>query len=73
MKVTFLDILRAALLAIEFRGQTDKAGLLAGLKTRPAVLRQFLTSGEAVTRLSPEFRAAHLEAPWRLKCPLIPR
>lgn len=61
-----LDILKAARLAIEFRGQTDKAGFLADLKTQSAVLHQLLIIGEAVKRLSPEFRAAHPEVPWKL-------
>jgi len=30
------------------------------------VLHQLLVVGEAVKRLSPEFRAAHPEVPWRL-------
>jgi uncharacterized protein with HEPN domain len=61
-----LDILKAARLAIEFKGQTDKADFLADLKTQSAVLHQLLIIGEAVKRLSPEFRGAHPEVPWKL-------
>jgi uncharacterized protein with HEPN domain len=61
-----LDILKAARLAIEFKGQTDKAEFLADLKTQSAVLHQLLIIGEAVKRLSPEFRGAHQEVPWKL-------
>jgi uncharacterized protein with HEPN domain len=61
-----LDILKAARLAIEFKGQTDKAEFLADLKTQSAVLHQLLIIGEAVKRLSPEFRGAHPEVPWKL-------
>ena len=61
-----LDILKAARLAIEFKGQTHKAEFLADLKTQSAVLHQLLIIGEAVKRLSPEFRAAHPEVPWKL-------
>jgi uncharacterized protein with HEPN domain len=61
-----LDILKAARLAIEFKGQTDKDEFLADLKTQSAVLHQLLIIGEAVKRLSPEFRAAHPEVPWKL-------
>ena len=61
-----LDILKAARLAIEFKGSADKAAFLADAKTQSAVLHQLLVVGEAVKRLSPEFRAAHLEVPWRL-------
>ncbi len=61
-----LDILKAARLAIEFKGQTDKAEFLADLKTQSAVLHQLFIIGEAVKRLSPEFRGAHPEVPWKL-------
>jgi uncharacterized protein with HEPN domain len=61
-----LDILKAARLAIEFKGQTDKDEFLADLKTQSAVLHQLLIIGEAVKRLSPEFRGAHPEVPWKL-------
>jgi len=61
-----LDILKAARLAIEFKENADKAAFLADAKTQSAVLHQLLVIGEAVKRLSPEFRAAHPEVPWRL-------
>jgi uncharacterized protein with HEPN domain len=53
-------------LAIEFKGQADKAEFLANLKTQSAIVHQLLIVGEAVKRLSPEFRTAHPEAPWKL-------
>lgn len=61
-----LDILKAARLALEFKGQAGKSEFLADLKTQSAVLHQLLIIGEAVKRLSPEFRAAHPEVPWKL-------
>lgn len=61
-----LDILRAAPPAIESKGQTGKGEFLTDLKTQSAVLHQLLIVGEAVKRLSPEFRAARREVPWRL-------
>jgi len=61
-----LDILKAARLAIEFKGSAGKAAFLSDAKTQSAVLHQLLVIGEAVKRLSPEFRAAHPEVPWRL-------
>ena len=61
-----LDILKAARLAIKFKESADKAAFLADAKTQSAVLHQLLVIGEAVKRLSPEFRAAHPEVPWRL-------
>ena len=61
-----LDILKAARLAIEFKGTADRAAFLADAKTQSAVLHQLLVIGEAVKRLSPEFRAAHPGVPWKL-------
>lgn len=61
-----LDILKAARLAIEFKGSAQKMGFLEDAKTQSAVLHQLLIIGEGVKRLSPEFRAAHPEAPWKL-------
>ena len=61
-----LDILKAARLAIEFKGPAEKAEFLEDAKTQSAVLHQLLIIGEAVKRMSPEFRTAHPEVPWRL-------
>jgi uncharacterized protein with HEPN domain len=61
-----LDTLKAARLAVEFKGTADKDAFLADAKTQSAVLHQLLVIGEAVKRLSPEFRAAHPEVPWKL-------
>ena len=61
-----LDILKAARLAIEFKGRAEKVEFLEDAKTQSAVLHQLLIIGEAVKRISPEFRAAHPEVPWKL-------
>ncbi len=61
-----LDILKAARLAIEFKSTADKPEFLKDAKTQSAVLHQLLIIGEAVKRISPEFRAAHPEVPWKL-------
>ncbi len=61
-----LDILKAARLAIEFKGPAEKAEFLQDAKTQSAALHQLLVIGEAVKRISPEFRAAHPEVPWKL-------
>lgn len=61
-----LDILKAARLAIEFKGPGEKKEFLEDAKTQSAVLHQLLIIGEAVKRLSPELRAAHPEVPWKL-------
>jgi uncharacterized protein with HEPN domain len=62
----FWTILKAARLAIEFKGLADKMAFLEDVKTQSAILHQLLIIGEAVKRISPEFRAAHPEVPWRL-------
>ena len=61
-----LDILKAARLAIEFRGPAEKAEFLADAKTQSAILHQLLIIGEAVKRISNEFRSEHPEVPWKL-------
>lgn len=61
-----VDIFRAARLAIEFKGAAEKPEFLEDAKTQSAVLHQLLILGEAVKRLSPEFRATHPKVPWRL-------
>ena len=62
---TLLDILKAARLAVEFKGALDKSAFLEDLKTQSAILHQLLLLGEAVKRLSEEFRAQYLEVAWR--------
>jgi len=61
-----LDILKAARLVIEFKGAADKAEFLVDAKTQSAILHQLLIIGEAVKRLTPEFRAEHRGVPWKL-------
>ena len=65
-QVTLLDIARAARLAADFVADMDREAFLADTKTQSAVLHQLLVVGEAVKRLSDEFRAAHAETPWGL-------
>ena len=61
-----LDIIKAARLIIEFKGPAEKREFLQDAKTQSAVLHQLLIIGEAVKRISPEFRTAHPEVPWKL-------
>ena len=65
-EANLLDILKAARLAIEFKGSLDKEAFFADRKTQSAVLHQLLILGEAVKRLSAGFRTAHPEVPWKL-------
>ncbi|OGI64104.1 MAG: hypothetical protein A2W18_01240 [Candidatus Muproteobacteria bacterium RBG_16_60_9] len=60
-----LDILKSAQLVIEFVGSLDKEAFLRDRKTQSAVLHQLLLVGEAVKRLSENYRAAHPEIPWK--------
>lgn len=63
---TLLDIVRAARLILEFTEGLDRESFLGDAKTQSAVLHQLLILGEAVKRLSLEFRGKHPEVPWAL-------
>ena len=45
---TLLDILKAARLAVEFKGKLAKKAFLRDTKTQSAILHQLLVIGEAV-------------------------
>ena len=61
---TLLDIVKAARLVVEFKGKLAKKAFLRDTKTQSAILHQLLVIGEAVKRLSEDFRAGHPEIPW---------
>jgi uncharacterized protein with HEPN domain len=63
---TLEDIVRAARLAIEFKESMDREAFLKDMKPQAAVLHQLMVIGEAVKRLSDEFRSSHPEVPWGL-------
>ncbi len=63
---TLLDIARAARLIEQFKGDSSKDAFVGDLKTQSAILHQLLIIGEAVKRLSSEFRASHADVPWAL-------
>ena len=65
-EASLLDIARAARLVIEFKQGLDKAAFIQDFKTQSAVLHQLMVIGEAVKRLSPDFRIRHPEIPWSL-------
>jgi uncharacterized protein with HEPN domain len=65
-EVVIQDIVNAARLVIDFVKGFDKATFIYDRKTRSAVLYQLTVVGEAVKRLSKEFRAEYPQIPWTL-------
>lgn len=65
-ETTLADIARAAQLIVLFAKGMTADDFLADLKTQSAVLHQLMVLGEAVRRLSPEFRSSHTAIPWSL-------
>jgi uncharacterized protein with HEPN domain len=65
-EATLLDIAQAGQRVLEFTAGLDNAAFLDDVKTQSAVLHQLLVLGEAVKRLSPEYRSQHAEIPWTL-------
>ncbi|MFH0939518.1 MAG: DUF86 domain-containing protein [Planctomycetota bacterium] len=61
-----LDIAKAARSVQAFVQDLDKTFFLKDYKTQSAVLYQIVVIGEAVKRLSREFRDHHPEVPWSL-------
>jgi uncharacterized protein with HEPN domain len=64
--VALRDIANAARLIAEFVQGFDKSSFDLDWKTRSAVLYQLTVIGEAVKRLSKEFRDGHSQIPWAL-------
>lgn len=65
-EVVIQDIINAARLVIEFVKGFDKDTFISDWKTRSAVLYQLTVIGEAVKRLSKDYRAKYPEIPWTL-------
>jgi uncharacterized protein with HEPN domain len=65
-EVVIHDIINASQLIIEFVKGLDQDNFTSDWKTRSAVLYQLTVIGEAVKRLSKEFRANNPEIPWTL-------
>ncbi len=65
-EAALLDIVGAVRLVIGFVQGLEKHAFLDDSKTQSAVLYQLMVMGEAVKRLSAEFRAQHTEIPWSL-------
>ena len=64
-EATVADIVKAARLALMFKGELDSDEFLQDLKTQAAVLHELQIVGEAVKRLSVSFRDARPEIPWK--------
>ena len=65
-EVVIQDVINAARLVIEFVRGFDRETFIDDWKTGSAVLYQLTVIGEAVKRLSKEFRAKHPDIPWTL-------
>src|SRR3989304_6563198 len=65
-ETTLLDIVQAARLIVEFKQGMNKVGFLKDNKTQSAILHQLMVIGEAVKRLSQDFRNFHPEISWTL-------
>ena len=63
---TLLDINRAAERVLEFTKGMDRAAFQVDPKTQSAVLHQLMVLGEAVKRLSSDYRARQGGIPWPL-------
>jgi uncharacterized protein with HEPN domain len=64
--IVLKDITNAAQLIAAFVDDFEKSTFSEDWKTRSAVLYQLTVIGEAVKRLSTEFRASHSQVPWAL-------
>lgn len=64
--VPLWDIANAGRLVAEFVQGLDRSAFNLDWKTRSAVLYQLTVIGEAVKRVSMEFREQHPEIPWAL-------
>ncbi|MBM4353895.1 MAG: DUF86 domain-containing protein [Deltaproteobacteria bacterium] len=62
---TLLDLLKAARLALQFKGDATRQEFLDDDKTQSAVLHQLLLLGEGAKRLSEQFRDKHPGMPWK--------
>jgi uncharacterized protein with HEPN domain len=62
---SLLDITKAAQLILQFAQGLEKTELAANLEKQSAILYQIVVIGEAVKRLSADFRNQHPTVPWR--------
>ncbi len=62
---TLLDIAKATRSVLAFIEGYDDQTFMKDEKTKSAVIHQMLIIGEAVKRLSQEFRDIHHDIPWK--------
>lgn len=62
---SLIDIITACQLALEFIDGLNQSDFADDRKTQSATLYQLAIIGEAVKRLSPEFREQYPAIPWR--------
>jgi uncharacterized protein with HEPN domain len=60
------DIAQACRLVVDFVGDQTYVSFLEDIRTQSAVQHQLLVIGEAVKRLTTEFRSQHADVPWSL-------
>jgi uncharacterized protein with HEPN domain len=63
-RASLLDIAKSARLTLAFVADMSQSEFEADQKTQSAVLYQIAILGEAVKRLSPEFRQQSPDVPW---------
>lgn len=64
-EATLLDIVRFAREILDLTREMDQVTFAQARSIQLAVLYEIAVLGEAVKRLSPEFRLAHPEIPWK--------
>ena len=62
---TLLDLIQSAQRALEFKGNLNQTAFHRDRKTQAAILHELMIIGEAVRRLSEEFKNQHPEVPWK--------
>jgi uncharacterized protein with HEPN domain len=64
-RAVLIDIANACRFVLDFVKDRSKEEFISDMLLQSAVLHQLLVLGEAVRRLTAEFRAAHPEIDWR--------
>ncbi|MBT3601712.1 MAG: DUF86 domain-containing protein [Candidatus Latescibacteria bacterium] len=65
-EAVLLDIVGAARQILAFKQDMPKEAFFVDAKTQSAILHQLMVMGEAVKRLSQDFRTQHSEISWSL-------